>query len=301
MLLSDRDIKAAIAEGRLGIEPYDAGLVQPSSIDVRLDRFFRVFNNSRYTHIDPAMQQDDLTTLVEPDGDEPFVLHPGEFVLGSTLEVVTIPDDLAARLEGKALALETAGPDPRRAGRPWASSRSGTRSSTRTGQPCRVVAATEVMLGRPCREVELSDGSLFIADAAHQWVTTSKQERRSGRPRTASVQDDRRDRPDARGTADELSHHIALAGAAQYPSAVLPIDPYVLGYWLGDGTSTKGEITVGAGDEEVLASFAAAGLHGLAGHGSREPTGWAGLPRHPGRGAPTMATRPVRRQRVPEQ
>ena len=87
MLLSDRDIKAAIAEGRLGIEPYDAGLVQPSSIDVRLDRFFRVFNNSRYTHIDPAQQQDDLTTLVEPDGDEPFVLHPGEFVLGSTLEV----------------------------------------------------------------------------------------------------------------------------------------------------------------------------------------------------------------------
>jgi dCTP deaminase len=101
MLLSDRDITAAIAEGRLGIEPYDAGLVQPSSIDVRLDRFFRVFNNARYTHIDPAQQQDDLTTLVEPDGDDPFVLHPGEFVLGSTLEVVTIPDDLAARLEGK--------------------------------------------------------------------------------------------------------------------------------------------------------------------------------------------------------
>src|SRR3712207_411389 len=73
----------------------------PSSIDVRLDRFFRVFNNARYTHIDPAQQQDDLTTPVEPDGDEPFVLHPGEFVLGSTLEVVTIPDDLAARLEGK--------------------------------------------------------------------------------------------------------------------------------------------------------------------------------------------------------
>ena len=101
MLLSDRDITAAIAEGRLGIDPYDKGLVQPSSIDVRLDRFFRVFNNARYTHIDPALQQDDLTTLVEPDGDEPFVLHPGEFVLGSTLEVVTIPDDLAARLEGK--------------------------------------------------------------------------------------------------------------------------------------------------------------------------------------------------------
>src|SRR5687767_1956349 len=101
MLLSDRDITAAIAEGRLGIEPYDAGLVQPSSIDVRLDRFFRVFNNARYTHIDPAQQQDDLTTLVEPEGDEPFVLHPGEFVLGSTFESVKLPDDLASRLEGK--------------------------------------------------------------------------------------------------------------------------------------------------------------------------------------------------------
>jgi dCTP deaminase len=101
MLLSDREIKASIAEGRLGLEPYDAGLVQPSSIDVRLDRFFRVFNNSRYTHIDPALQQDDLTTQVEPHDDEPFVLHPGEFVLGSTLERVTLPDDLVARLEGK--------------------------------------------------------------------------------------------------------------------------------------------------------------------------------------------------------
>ena len=82
MLLSDRDIKAQVSAGRLGLDPYEPALVQPSSIDVRLDRWFRVFNNSRYTHIDPAQQQDDLTTLVEPEGDEPFVLHPGEFVLG---------------------------------------------------------------------------------------------------------------------------------------------------------------------------------------------------------------------------
>ena len=101
MLLSDRDIRAAVASGRLVVEPWDAGLVQPSSVDVRLDRYFRVFNNSQYTHIDPAVQQDDLTALVEPKDDEPFVLHPGEFVLGSTLEVVTLPDDLAGRLEGK--------------------------------------------------------------------------------------------------------------------------------------------------------------------------------------------------------
>ena len=76
-------------------------MVQPSSVDVRLDSLFRVFNNTRYTHIDPAQQQDELTTLVEPAEGEPFVLHPGEFVLGSTLETCTLPHDLAGRLEGK--------------------------------------------------------------------------------------------------------------------------------------------------------------------------------------------------------
>ncbi len=101
MLLSDGDIRAEVETGRLVLEPWAPDLVQPSSIDVRLDRFFRVFNNSRYTHIDPSLQQDELTALVEPEGDEPFVLHPGEFVLGSTLEIVTLPDDLAGRLEGK--------------------------------------------------------------------------------------------------------------------------------------------------------------------------------------------------------
>ena len=101
MLLSDRDIRTEIAAGRLRLDPYEPALLQPSSVDVRLDRWFRVFNNQQYTHIDPALQQDDLTTLVEPKGDDPFVLHPGEFVLGSTLEIVTLPDDLAGRLEGK--------------------------------------------------------------------------------------------------------------------------------------------------------------------------------------------------------
>lgn len=101
MLLSDRDIKAEIASGRVGIEPYLESMVQPSSIDVRLDRFFRVFENHRYPHIDPAVEQPELTREVATVGDEPFVLHPGEFVLGSTYEVVTLPDDVAARLEGK--------------------------------------------------------------------------------------------------------------------------------------------------------------------------------------------------------
>ena len=101
MLLSDRDLKAALAAGRMALSPYDEAMVQPSSIDVRLDRFFRVFANHRYTHIDPAEQQDDLTELVEVGDGEAFLLHPGEFVLASTLEVITLGDDLASRLEGK--------------------------------------------------------------------------------------------------------------------------------------------------------------------------------------------------------
>lgn len=101
MILSDRDLLTEIQDGRLGIDPFDQKLVQPSSIDVRLDRFFRVFVNTKYTHIDPSSRQDELTSLVEPAGDSPFVLHPGEFVLAATLERVTIPADLAGRLEGK--------------------------------------------------------------------------------------------------------------------------------------------------------------------------------------------------------
>jgi len=101
MLLSDRDILAQVAAGRVGIEPWDASLVQPSSIDVRLDRYFRVFESHRYAVIDPAEDQSELTREVTPEGDGPFVLHPGEFVLGSTYEYVKLPDDVAARLEGK--------------------------------------------------------------------------------------------------------------------------------------------------------------------------------------------------------
>ncbi|MET8993962.1 dCTP deaminase [Amycolatopsis sp. NPDC004169] len=101
MLLSDRDLRKELDSGRLGVEPFDPAMVQPSSIDVRLDRYFRVFDNSKYTHIDPQLQQDELTSLVEKKGEDPFVLHPGEFVLASTSEVITLADDLAGRLEGK--------------------------------------------------------------------------------------------------------------------------------------------------------------------------------------------------------
>ncbi|GAB2876554.1 dCTP deaminase [Streptomyces mayteni] len=101
MLLSDKDIQTEIDTGRVRIDPYDPAMVQPSSIDVRLDRYFRIFENHRYPHIDPATEQPDLTRTIEPPGDEPFILHPGEFVLASTYEVISLPDDLASRLEGK--------------------------------------------------------------------------------------------------------------------------------------------------------------------------------------------------------
>ncbi|CAB4564664.1 unannotated protein [freshwater metagenome] len=99
--MSDRDIRASIEAGLIGLDPLEMGLLQPSSIDVRLDRFFRLFDNHKYAFIDPAEQQDELTRLIEVDPKEPFILHPGEFVLGSTYEFVTLPDDIAARLEGK--------------------------------------------------------------------------------------------------------------------------------------------------------------------------------------------------------
>ncbi len=101
VVLADRTIRRLVEEGRIAIDPFDDELVQPSSVDVRVDRFFRVFRNARYPYIDVKRPMEDLTELVEIGDEEPFILHPGEFVLGSTLERVTLPDDLVARLEGK--------------------------------------------------------------------------------------------------------------------------------------------------------------------------------------------------------
>ena len=104
MLLSDRDISARIDAGddsAVRLDPWEPSMLQPSSVDVRLDRYFRLFDNHKYPVIDPAAEQPDLTRLVEVESDEPFVLHPGEFVLGSTYEQITLPDDIAARVEGK--------------------------------------------------------------------------------------------------------------------------------------------------------------------------------------------------------
>lgn len=256
MLLSDQDIRAEVAAGRLGIEPYDETLVQPSSVDVRLDRLFRVFENHRYPHIDPAEAQEDLTRLVETAADEPFILHPGEFVLGSTYEVVTLPDDLAGRLEGKALDLDT--PIPTVEGWKLMSEVGvGDELFDETGARCRVVNAGPVMWHRPCFRVVFSDGTDVVADAEHLWWTSTKLERYRSR-----------DRGGLRTTVElagkirhgsEYNHHVPVAGPVDYPERELPIDPYVLGAWLGDGTSTTGDITCHPDDRRILDEIEAAG------------------------------------------
>jgi deoxycytidine triphosphate deaminase len=255
VLLSDRDIRAEADAGRVKLDPYSPELIQPASIDVRLDRYFRVFENHRYPHIDPSVEQPDLTRLIETEGDGPFVLHPGEFVLASTYEVVSLPDDVAGRLEGKALAIDTPIPSPR-GWRPMGDLRIGEEVFDEFGRPTRVIAATQTMVNRPCAEVVFSDGQSIVADLSHQWLTTSKAERKRGRAgtvrTTAEIAASLR-------AGEEWNHHVELAAAAVYPEQPLPIDPYVLGIWLGDGTKTKAEITVGQGDEEILEEISRAG------------------------------------------
>jgi dCTP deaminase len=100
-VLSDRDIRAAIEAGEIVIKPYDPQDLQPSSVDLHLDRRFRVFRNNRYAYIDVRSPQPDLTEMLSVADDEPFILHPGEFVLGQVLEWTELPDNLVARLEGR--------------------------------------------------------------------------------------------------------------------------------------------------------------------------------------------------------
>ncbi len=176
MILSDRTIREQIAAGRIVIEPFDDALVQPSSVDVRLDRLFRVFRNHTAGVIDVKQDLTALTELIEIGDDGVFMLHPGEFVLGSTLERVAVPDNLVARIEGKALSIATPIPTPDG----WTTMgdiRAGDTVFTHTGRQVRVTAATAVMTGRACFEITFSDRSTMIADASHEWLTTSKAER----------------------------------------------------------------------------------------------------------------------------
>lgn len=254
-VLSDRDIRAELASGRVVIDPYDEHDLQPSSVDLHLDRGFRVFRNNRYPYIDPRTAQPDLTELLHIADDEPFILHPGEFVLGQTLEWVELPDDLVSRLEGKALALDTPIPTPL-GWRPMGDLVVGDYVFDATGTPTLVVAATPPMIGRPCREVLFSDGSRVVADADHQWVTVDKQNRSSARPKAAIRTTD--EIAATLYVGRERNHHVPLAGPVQYPArADLPIEPYTFGAWLGDGTTTKAEIT--SCDEGILEQISGEG------------------------------------------
>jgi deoxycytidine triphosphate deaminase len=254
VVLSDRTIARLLEEGRIEIEPYDPALLQPSSVDVRVDRMFRVFHNARYPYIDVKQPQEDLTELVEVEDGRPFILHPGEFVLGSTLERVRLPDDLVARLEGKALALDTEVPTSQ-GWKTMGELRPGDLVFDEEGFPTVVLAATEPMLGRPCREVVFSDGTSIVCDVEHLWRTIDKHGRRYGRRRDHAVTTAQIERTLL--VQGERNHQIPLAGAVWYPTRELPIDPYVLGAWIGDGTTTKAEIT--CADAEILEEVAMAG------------------------------------------
>jgi deoxycytidine triphosphate deaminase len=240
MVLSDRTIARFLAEGRIEIDPYDESLLQPSSVDVRVDRYFRVFHNSRYPYIDVREEQEDLTELVEVEEDTPFILHPGEFVLGSTLERVRLPDDLVARLEGKALALGT--PVPTTQGwKTMGELEIGDLVFDEDGFPVVVLNATEVMFDRPCFELKFSDGTTVVADADHLWRTIAKRDREHGLKvdrvvKTSEIAKSLR----VRG---EVNHHVPLAGAPSgalwYSEREPPIDLPEEVVTAGYGVATK--------------------------------------------------------------
>jgi deoxycytidine triphosphate deaminase len=254
-VLSDRDIRAALDAGTVKIRPYDPHDLQPSSVDLHLDHSFRVFRNNRYAYIDVRAPQPDLTELLTVAEDEPFILHPGEFVLGQTHEWVELPDDLVARLEGKALALDTPIPTPL-GWRKMGDLAPGDSVFDETGAPTTVVAVTPPMVDRPCREVIFSDGERIVADASHQWVTIDKNGRRYGRARARIRTTD--EIAQSLRASGELNHHIQLAGPVQYPARLdLPIEPYMLGAWLGDGTTTAAAIT--CCDEGILEQISGEG------------------------------------------
>ena len=167
-VLSDGTIRRLVAEGRVRIEPWDDAMVQPASVDLRLGGSFRVFHNHRIAAIDLADPPTNLTELVTLADGEPFVIHPGEFVLGRTQESVEMPDDLVARIEGKALALDTPVPTPD-GWRTIGDLEPGDWVFAPGGQEIPVTAVSEVMLGRPCREVLLSDDTSVVTDVDHLW------------------------------------------------------------------------------------------------------------------------------------
>lgn len=245
-VLSDGTIRRLVDEGRIGIEPWDPAMVQPASVDLKLGASFRVFHNHRLPAIDLAEPPRNVTEHVQVDDGQSFVIHPGEFVLGNTVERVSMPDDLVARIEGKALALDTEVPTP--AGwRTMGDLRTGDLVFAPSGRPTRVVGTSEVMLERECREVAFSDGTTVVADLDHAWEVRTKYDRRVNRTRVLTTRAIERE---LRCPPTDYAYHVDNARPVEYPERSLPVDPYVLGAWIGDGTSTKAELT--STDPEIL-------------------------------------------------
>ena len=172
-VLSDGTITRLVEEGHIRIDPWLPDMVQPASVDLRLGPSFRVFHNHRAAAIDLDDPPANLTEQVTITDDDPFVIHPGEFVLGRTLEYVELPTDVVARIEGKALALDTEVPTPNGM-RDMSDLEGGDLMFGGDGRPTPVVATSEIMRDRDCREVVFSDGTRVVADADHQWEAWSR-------------------------------------------------------------------------------------------------------------------------------
>jgi deoxycytidine triphosphate deaminase len=252
-VLSDGTIRRLIEEGRIKIDPWDPDMLQPASVDLRLGPSFRVFHNFRVPAIDLADPPKNLTEHVEIGDDESFVIHPGEFVLGRTLEQVEMPDDLVSRIEGKALAVDTEVPTPQG----WVMMgdlQVGDEVFDAEGRPVEIVATTPFMYGRECREVVFSDGTKVVADASHQWEVHTKYDRRRGTRRVVTTAEMEKAGV-KHGT--EYLFQVDRCGAVQYPERELPIDPYFLGAWIGDGHSSSATVTTA--DPEIVREIEHAG------------------------------------------
>lgn len=258
MLLSDEDLARAIGTRRLIIEPHESPLIQPSSIDVRLDRHLLVWPHGGV--IDPACDNPMLPVDMNDFGGT-YPLAPAQMVLASTVEHVTLDATLAARVEGKALALDTPVPTPTG----WTTMGNlvvGDMVLGADGRPARVVRTSPIFLGQECFKIRFDDRTEVVADADHRWLTWDRAardaERRNGRARPA-VRTTREISKTLTVASGERQHAVQVVRIEGADTA-LPIDPYVLGAWLGDGTSSSATLTVGEDDQpHFLREFANAG------------------------------------------
>ena len=229
-VLSDRDIRAALEAGDVRIDPYDAQDLQPSSVDLHLDRSFRVFRNNRYPYIDVRAPQPDLTELLTVADDEPFILHPGEFVLGQTLEWVELPTT-SSRGSKERPWRSTRRSRRRRAGGRWATSSQATSSSMSAALPTAVIAVTPAMVGRPCREVVFSDGHDGSSRTPSTSGSPSTRTARRVRPSSRGRGHERRTRSRERsGSAARMQppHAAGWSGPVPDRASTYPIEPYTL-------------------------------------------------------------------------